>query len=225
MFPSFFCGFDGREFLSARVWRRSLILAIAFAISSVAIATTVVPPTFEALVDDAEQICRLQVTRLESRASITGGRKVVHTYVHGKVVRPLKGELGETIVLRLLGGKADGVRMSVVDMPTFRVGETHVVFLRGNGRAFCPLVGVMYGGYRVERNAQSGEERVLRSNGEPLRQTSDVRTAMSQEHTKSGSVAARAAGGAAMTVNQFEHAIVQQVAARSLNGIRSKEVK
>jgi hypothetical protein len=64
--------------------------------------------------------------------------------------------------------------MDVSGMPAFETGGTYIVFVAGNGRVFCPLVGGLHGSYRLVRDSASGAECVTRSDTEPLLATADV---------------------------------------------------
>jgi hypothetical protein len=59
-------------------------------------------------------------------------------------------------------------------MPQFVVGQTELVFVAGNGRRFCPHIGMMHGRYRVHRDATSRRDYVARDDGVPLESEHDV---------------------------------------------------
>jgi hypothetical protein len=172
-------------------------------------AVTVRPPTFENLVTDADQILRVEVTSSSSRwdEAVTGGQKVLHTYVECRVLRTLKGPENPTVTLRFYGGRVGNTETRVADMPTLDVGGRYILFLRRNGHAFCPLLAATYGSFRVQTDPSTGVEQVLRGNGEPLRTAQDISRPLNR-----AVVAAASAPAVAMGREQFESSIINQLA-------------
>ena len=170
-----------------------------------ALATTVVPPTFQQLVAQAEFVVRAEVRGVRCAESQRNGHPVIHTYVTIAVLRALKGNAPEVMELRVLGGTVGDRTLHVPGVPRFVPGEKCLLFIENNGRQFCPLVAIMHGRYRVERRASDGVELVRRDNGAPLRSTDDVALPMS-------ALLPALAGGTAMTLADFENAILNQLA-------------
>jgi hypothetical protein len=80
---------------------------------------------------------------------IEGGR--IYTQVEFAVDETLKGEIGSTLELELLGGVYEGLRLEVAGMPAFAIGEDVVLFLSekdNKGRAWP--VGLAQGKFRIE---------------------------------------------------------------------------
>lgn len=167
---------------------------------------TVVPPAFADLVARADRIVRVRVTAVASTWDDPTGPKAIHTAVTFRILRTLKGQSGETLVLRFLGGQVGEVTMAVPGMPVFDVGGTYILFVRRNLNAFCPLVGVMHGSYRVAQDPATGAEHILRSNSEPLRSIADVNTPMDSVVPP-----ATGTGAPAMTRDSFENAILGEL--------------
>jgi len=182
---------------------RVLACASVLLVQSVA-ATTVVPPTFEQLVGQAEFVVRAEVHDVRCEETLRDGHPVIHTYVTLEVLRSLKGQAPEVMELRLLGGTVGERTLHVPGVPRFTPGERCLLFIENNGRQFCPLVAIMHGRYRVERRATDGLELVRRDNGAPLRAPSDVSLPM-------GAPIPALAPGAAMTLVDFENAILDQL--------------
>lgn len=156
-------------------------LALACLMAAQAWALTVIPPSFQTLVSSADQIVRVEVTGSHTQWDATpSGQRVIHTYLDCKVSQVLKGEAAATLSLRFLGGQVDGVRMLVHDMPVLETGAEYILFVGQNGQAFCPLVGVSHGGYRIQREAATGAEHLSRLDGLPLRSTQDVSRPLSE---------------------------------------------
>lgn len=145
-----------------------LLLAGLTFITQSARATSVIAPTFDQLVADAEVIFQGSVTNVQSQWAGEGGQRHIVTYVTFKVDDALKGNPGETYTIRMLGGTVDGESMGVSDAPTFSVGDKQILFVENNGSQFIPLVGIMYGQFRILPD-ESGMEFVTNNEGQPLK--------------------------------------------------------
>src|SRR5436305_2540011 len=131
-------------------------------------ATTVIPPTFDELVDQAEVIFQGDVTDVQSQWVGEGAQRHIVSYVTFKVDEALKGSPGQSYTIRMLGGTVDGETMAVSDAPKFKAGDKEILFVQNNGSQFIPLVGIMHGRFHVQRD-QSGQEVVTNNEGEPMR--------------------------------------------------------
>jgi hypothetical protein len=109
---------------------------------SAAWGTTVVPPTFDQLVSQAEVIFQGTVTDVRSEWAGAGPQRHIVTYVTFRVEDRFKGNAGATYSMRLLGGTVDGETMEVTDAPKFNVGDRDILFVENNGSQFVPLVGI-----------------------------------------------------------------------------------
>jgi len=181
-----------------------LCLAVLTLLSPLAgSAMSVIPPTFGELVARAETVARVEVTGQSTRWDTSAsGKKVIHTYVECKVIKQLKGTPQTTLSLRLLGGQVGNEVMEISDMPTFVTGQHYIVFVAANGKAFCPLVGVMHGKYSLSADA-AGTDHVRRNNGAPLRSAAEVSTSDESESFAPGELG--------MTRDDFEAAISAEV--------------
>lgn len=110
----------------------------------------------------AEQIVAGTVTNILQMEDELGAPA---TFVTFSDLTVLKGDVGDTLTLRLYGGGAAGVVSYIPDLPTFTVGERAVVFVAGNGRDVCPLVGVWQGRFRVRFDAALGTDVVETNDG------------------------------------------------------------
>jgi hypothetical protein len=75
-----------------------------------------------------------------------------HTFVTFQIERTFKGrsEAGDLVTLRFQGGpNGQGRILTVPGVPLFDVGERELLFVEGNGRALCPLVGWYQGRVRL----------------------------------------------------------------------------
>ena len=175
---------------------RFLLYPILFSLGFVANATTVIPPSFDDLVRRAQVIFEGEVTSLHSQWIGEGAEHRIVTYVTFKVDDALKGDPGANYSIRMLGGTVDGRTMEVTDAPKFRVGDHDLLFVENNGSQFIPLVGIMHGRFRIEKD-QTGRETLLTGEGQPL---SDV-------NQLGGDEEALARNKAALSLDDFKTAI------------------
>lgn len=143
-------------------------------LAGVAHATSVIAPTFPELVAEADCIVRGTVTAVEARAVATPRGHTIHTLVTLTVDECAKGTAPRQLTLTLLGGAIGSKSAVVAGMPQFRVGDREILFVQGNGRQFCPMVGLYHGRYRVLTDEATGRDYVARDNRVPLTGTGDV---------------------------------------------------
>lgn len=148
----------------------SLICTIAFA--AAAGSTTVIPPTFEALVSRAGTIFVGEVIDQRAYWASTPRGRAIRTLVVFKVEAVWKGAAGAVTQLDFLGGTIGDTTMDVVGMPAFRAGQRDVLFVAAE-RAVSPLVGFMHGRLRVERDF-FGVDRVRTHDGRSLAGLSQI---------------------------------------------------
>jgi hypothetical protein len=144
-----------------RVCLLSFICTLVFA--SVAGTTTVIPPTFDALVSGANSVFVGEVMAVRSRWITSPRGRAIMTDVTFRVEDVWKGTVGAVTMLEFMGGTVDGMTMEVVGMPQFEVGQRNVLFVSGE-RSVSPLVGFMYGRMKVERDFY-GVDRVRTHDG------------------------------------------------------------
>ncbi len=187
----------------------SALLALIGAILSLGQlhAMSVNPPTFSELVRSSTQIVRAEVLAIEARyESSPSGDRPICTFVTCRVLRSLKGDNAGEITLRFLGGRVGDIELEVPGMPTFQQGARYVFFIAQNGSAFCPLVAVAHGNYPIASDGVT--DRVLRSNGDPLRQIGDVARPFADHRQATGATGDAAS---ALTLADFEAAILREI--------------
>jgi hypothetical protein len=162
-------------------------------------ATSVIAPTFNELVDEADAIFQGSVTSVKSQWVGEGAQRHITTYVTFKVDQTIKGNVGETYTLRMLGGTVDGESMEVSDAPKFEVGNKDILFVQNNGTQFVPLVGIMHGRFRIRSDA-SGREVVTRNNGESVSDLARLGVRSGAEQNKP-----------AVTPDEFKAAITERL--------------
>lgn len=136
--------------------------------AAVAKSTTVIPPSFDALVSNANTIFVGEVMNIRSDWETTSGGRAIVTYVTFRVEDVWKGRVGAVTQLEFLGGTVGDIGLRVEGMPTFTIGQRDVLFVDGAARAVSPLVGFMHGRMRIERDAASGVDRVRTYDGRAL---------------------------------------------------------
>jgi len=139
------------------------VVAVAFAQST---ATTVIPPTFEQLVQQAELIFQGTVTDARSVWEGEGGQRHIETYVTFNVEDSVKGQAGASYTIRMLGGTVGDETMEVTDTPKFKVGDREILFVEHNNDQFVPLVGINHGRFHVQHDNQTGRDVVFNGDGE-----------------------------------------------------------
>lgn len=179
---------------------RSLFLMLCVGLAAVSVrATTVVPPTFDQLVSDAELIFEGTVTDARSQWTGQGAERVIVTYVTFKIEDAIKGAPGGSYTIRMLGGTVDGETAEVADAPKFRVGDRDILFVEHNGNQFVPLVGIMHGRFHVQTDA-GGREIVTKDSGAALANVA-----------KLGTDERAAVAGPALSTADFKSAIRQRL--------------
>ena len=132
-------------------------------------ATTVIPPTFEQLVQQAEVIFQGTVSDVKSVWEGQGAQRHIDTYVTFQVADSVKGNAGSSYTIRMLGGTVGDETMLVTDTPKFSVGDREILFVEHNFDQFVPLVGISHGRFHVQSDRETGRDIVVNSEGEPVR--------------------------------------------------------
>ena len=142
------------------------LIGIAFARLT---ATTVIPPTFEQLVQQAELIFQGTVTDVRSAWEGEGAQRHINTYVTFQIAENVKGDAGTSYTIRMLGGTVGDETMEVTDTPKFHVADRDILFVEHNNEQFVPLVGINNGRFHVQRDERTGRDIILNGEGEPVR--------------------------------------------------------
>jgi len=150
--------------------RRRLVTYVTAVLAALAVtlpasAMVVVQRDFADLVARAEQIVVGTVIDVREHDDPAAGPV---TYVTVSALRVLKGDARDTLTLRFSGGASGAVAVHIPDMPTFAVGDRAVLFVAGNGRDVCPLVGVWQGRFRVRFDSARGTEVVETDDRAPV---------------------------------------------------------
>jgi hypothetical protein len=175
-----------------------LMLCVGLAVASIR-ATTVIPPTFDQLVSDAELIFQGTVTDAHSKWSGEGADRRIMTSVTFNIEDAIKGAPGRSYTIQMLGGTVDGETIEVSDSPKFKVGDRDILFVEHNGNQFVPLVGIMHGRFHIQTDV-GGREIVTKDNGAALANVD-----------KLGADEQAALAGPALSTADFKSAIRQRL--------------
>ncbi len=159
-----------------KISRFLLCAASVIALNATATATTVIPPSFDQLVSQAQLIFQGTVTNVRSQWAGEGANRHIDSYVTFRVEESLKGTPGESYVMRMYGGTVGEDSMGISDAPVFNVGDHDILFVENNGTQAIPLVGIMHGRFKLQRDT-SGTEIVTKNEGQPVRQVARLGTA------------------------------------------------
>ncbi len=125
-------------------------------------ATTVIPMSVEEMTQAASAV--VEGTAGESWSAWNPQHTLIYTYTKFQITRSWKGALPASVVVKQLGGQADGYMQKVAGVRYFQSGEPCVLFLRGSVAQDNTqvVVGLMQGNFRVYTSSR-GETMV--SNG------------------------------------------------------------
>jgi len=179
----------------------SALLAVLVFGAASASAMVVVKRDFPDLVARSEQIVIGTVTDIHEQQDTSGTPFTLVTFSDLTV---LKGDVGLTLTLRFYGGHAGDVVVAISDMPSFTLGERNVLFVTGNNRDVCPLVGVWQGRFYVRFDPTLGTDVVEDSSHQPLIGLAGRELVRAP--------AAAASGTAPMTLDAFRRSIVDELA-------------
>jgi hypothetical protein len=119
----------------------------------------VVPMTFEQLVSEAAAVVYARVA--DVRGQWSADRQSIDSMIRLEPLQYLKGDLGDSIALRLPGGEASGRIHVIPGAPVLKSGEVVVLFLKARGPAMLTTLGLGQGVFRVRRDPASGAVLVM----------------------------------------------------------------
>ena len=120
-----------------------------------AAATTVVPLSFEQLVNASHSVVYGRVAEVRSRW--TDDRRFIESIVTIEILKGIKGAPGESIEFTIPGGQVGRYLNVIPGAPRFAPGDLGVFFLTAHGPRLPVTTGFTQGVYRVRRDANSGE--------------------------------------------------------------------
>ena len=139
--------------------RNASIVMICLCLAIPASATTVVPLSFEQLVNASQSIVYGRVS--DVRARWTDDRRFIESVVTIEILRGMKGGALESIAFTVPGGQVGRYLNVIPGAPSFVRGDMAVVFLTAQGARLPVTTGLTQGIYRVQRDAASGDMLVV----------------------------------------------------------------
>lgn len=138
------------------------LLACLFAVLS-ATATTLSPMTVERLAQASEVIIEGRCG--SSWSAWDAQHTAIFTYLRFQVTQVLKGTVSNTVIVKQIGGRADGYTVRVAGIRYSQPGEEHVLFLHPSmaGDGTFVIAGLVQGDFQVHR----GPSETTVSNGVP----------------------------------------------------------
>lgn len=163
--------------------RITWVFAVVVASIASVWATTVMPPSFDELVQRSELIVRGRV--VDVRSGWAGGEAKPHiaTWVTIAIERTLRGSAGTTLTLEFVGGSVGDRELVLAGWPRFVAGERGIFFVENRRARLCPLVRLRHGRYRVVSSESAVADSVLRDDHTPLRAVAEVDQPLAERTT------------------------------------------
>ena len=130
------------------------------------IATTILPVDLQELITEAEIIFTGTVTKVESLWGMDGRIYTEVTFDDLNIIKGIHPE--NIIVMELAGGTIDEHHSKVFGMPEFQAGGKHLIFMHGNRKYICPIVGWSQGKFNIVPDKVTGAEVILDDNNNPV---------------------------------------------------------
>jgi hypothetical protein len=127
-----------------------LAACLSVALAATTFATTVLPLSFEQLVEGSSIVAYGRV--IDVRAQWTDDRRFIESVVSLEVLRGMKGGAADTLVFTVPGGQVGRYINVIPGAPVFTAGDLAVVFLTGRGARLPVTTGLTQGVYRVQRD-------------------------------------------------------------------------
>jgi hypothetical protein len=133
-----------------------VLLPCLFLFAWAAQATMVKPMSVEELTSAASVVVEGQAS--ESWTSWNAEHSRIYTFTRVQVSRTLKGSSVQTVVVKQLGGSADGYTQHVSGVRAMQAGEDALLFLRPSEAhdGTMVIVGLMQGHFRLLRDDKTG---------------------------------------------------------------------
>jgi hypothetical protein len=122
-------------------------------------ATTVVPLSFEQLVNESVSVVYGRVT--DVRPQWTDDRRFIESVVSIEILKGMKGAARNSVSFTVPGGQVGRYVNVIPGAPVFATGDLAVVFLTAHGPRLPVTTGLTQGVYRVQRDVRSGEMLVI----------------------------------------------------------------
>lgn len=129
----------------------ALFVLIHALLAASASAVTVVPLTFEQLVNQSAAVVLGRV--VDVRGDFTDDRRAIQSVVTVEVLRGIKGPSGGTLAFTVPGGQAGRYLNVIPGAPVFARGDLAVFFISSRGARLPVTTGFTQGIFRVQRGA------------------------------------------------------------------------
>ena len=140
--------------------RRSVLVVFFIGLFAfTASATTVVPLSFEQLVNESQSVVYGRVA--DVRSQWTADRRFIESVVRVEILRGMKGSARESVTFTVPGGQVGRYLNVIPGAPSFVTGDLAVFFLTAQGARLPVTTGLTQGIYRVQRDSSSGEMLVV----------------------------------------------------------------
>jgi hypothetical protein len=139
--------------------RLTLVLLMCCGWIVPALATTVIPLTFEQLVNESGSVVYGRVTAV--RSQWTDDRRFIESVVSVEILKGIKGGAQDSVSFTVPGGQVGRYLNVMPGAPVFSPGDLAVVFLTTQGPRLPVTTGLTQGIYRVQRDNRSGEMLVI----------------------------------------------------------------
>jgi len=137
-----------KNFSSAILFTSIFILCSLYVASIESYAFREMKSTTDELAKTSKDVVVANCVKSEVKKDENTG--FIFTYTTFKVNESLKGEYGDEIVLRMLGGTVDNITVKAADLPTFEPNEEVILFLGPkNTMGYPVLQSVSNGLYRI----------------------------------------------------------------------------
>lgn len=122
-------------------------------------ATTVVPLSFEQLVNESQSVVYGRVADVRSQWTVD--RRFIESVVTVEILRGIKGSARESVTFTVPGGQVGRYLNVIPGAPSFVTGDLAVFFLTAQGARLPVTTGLTQGIFRVQRDSSSGEMLVV----------------------------------------------------------------
>lgn len=146
--------------------RAAVVVVLCTLLVTPATAVTVVPLTFEQLVNQSATVVLGRVT--DVRGNFTDDRRGIQSVVTIEVLRGIKGGNAETLTFLMPGGQAGRYLNVIPGAPVFARGDMAVFFVSSRGARLPVTTGFTQGIFRIRRDA-ANEMMVIHKTPVPLR--------------------------------------------------------
>jgi len=134
-----------------KLYSIALFLLINFLALPTVLATSVIPIDLEQLSTRAALIFYGKVISNVTRKDEKSG--FIATFTEFQIIEPIKGETGNTLTIKQLGGesKDDNIVMRIPGVPRFITGKDYVVFLpKKSNLGFSSPLGLHQGSFEIK---------------------------------------------------------------------------